>query len=143
MCYFFPVNKKLSRPRSRHPFTKLPCLLSAISCLLLSGPARAEDEDLAEVVAAVIKPAGMTVVSGNMAFTQDGRTILRCGDTYFAGKEMIIKSGNTYTAGDRMVIRSGNNFFDGKDNVIKSGNNYFGRGGTTIRSGSFLFAPLE
>jgi len=139
------MNSSNSRSRLRQSFTKLPYILSAISCLLVAfaGVARADDDDLADVVAAVIKPAGMTVISGNMAFTQDGRTIMRCGDTIFAGKEMFIKSDNTYTSGTRMVIRSGDQWNDGTDNVIKSGSNYFGRGGTTFRSGSSLFAPVE
>ena len=74
---------------------KLPYLLSAISYLLVSGAARADDEDeLADVVAVVYKPRGTVFLSGDMALTSEG-AIFKSGDVYLTPRGTIFKSGDT------------------------------------------------
>ena len=156
------------RSRSRHAFTKPPyirpaqggapfvappqsglgakkgplCTFLILPLLLLvSGPARADDEDeLADVVAAVYKPRGTTFLSGDTAITRDGM-IFKSGDTYLTPRGAIFKSGDTYLAPRETVFRSGDTFLGSRSTTFKSGDTYLNPRGSTFRSGSVLLGP--
>lgn len=124
---------------------KLPYILLAISYLLAAmggAPLRAEDEDLADVVAAVVQPRGTTILAGHTAIADDD-LIIRAGNTYVTKDDVIIKAGSTYVSSRGIVIRAGNTFVGDQDITIKAGSTYVGDRGLTLKAGSTLIGPDE
>ena len=126
-----------SLSRSRHAFTKPPYLLIAISFLLMGVGVRADDDDLADVVAAVVKPRGTTIIAGNAAIS-DNDTIIKAGNAYITKDDVIIKSGCAYIGSRGTVIRAGSAFIGDHDTTIKAGNAYIDKNGASIKAGSAI-----
>ena len=114
-------------------FLLFPLLL----LIAIAGPVRADDDDLAEVVAAVVKPRGTTIIAGNAAIS-DNDTIIKAGNAYITKDDVIIKAGNAYISSHGTVIRAGNAFVGDRDVTIKAGNAYIDRHGASIKAGSAI-----
>jgi hypothetical protein len=134
----------LSYPLPNHSPVKATFLLTAVSCLLatVAGPVRADDEDLADVVAAVVKPRGTTILAGSAAIAEDD-VIFKAGNTYITKDDVIIKSGCAYIGNRGTVIQSGDAFIGDRDTTIKAGDAYIGSRGATIEAGPALIGPDE
>jgi len=122
--------------RSENP---APSLLGLwlILILISSVGVRADDDDLADVVAAVVKPRGTTIIAGNAAIADDD-VIIKAGNAYITKDDVIIKAGNAYISSRGTVIRAGNAFVGDRDVTIKAGNAYIDKNGASIKAGSAL-----
>ena len=112
-------------------------LLPLLFLVAIAGPARADEDDLADVVAGVIKPRGTTILAGNVAVSDDD-TIIKAGNTYITKDDIIVKAGNAYVGSRGTVIRAGNTFIGDRDVTVKAGNAYIDSRGTSVRAGSAL-----
>ena len=140
------------RSRSRHTFTTLPYLLSAISYLLIIGSAfawndenwgtcqnkinerlyelkRVREQRLADFVGGVYGTGGV-VIDDTTALTKDGLVIADGDAGFITRRGYYTRNRDVYAGGGGVVVQDGDLFYGGGKGVtIRSGQAYF-RGGS-------------
>ena len=154
------MNKANSHSRSRHTFTTLPYLLSAISYLLIIGSAFAWDDEnwgacqektnerlyelkrereqrLADFVGGVYGTGGV-VIDDTTALTKDGLVIADGDAGFITRRGYYTRNRDVYAGGGGVVVQDGDLFYGGGKGVtIRSGQAYFrgGSGSSIVVSG--------